>query len=237
VQKARVSTEGVKVMALLSECVGARGFESETYFELALRDAQLIPSLESSTHINFGLTAQFIEPYFAGHGETSVPEPVTPTVADAGENPYWMEARDRNARTVRFAHCLMAYKPLRAVPNVRAFVKQVKAFRRFAQEGASQLEPKADAGLVVALGKCFSVIAYAQLVAEGCAAVQVAAPTVSVIFHGLIEDLSAEALRLAALFSPASARRAQLKGVVRVPRTGAADLESVSEFIAARYGA
>src|SRR5205807_1566233 len=61
VQKATVSTEGVKVMALLSECIGARGFEAETYFESALREAQLIPGLEGSTHINFGLTAQFIE--------------------------------------------------------------------------------------------------------------------------------------------------------------------------------
>jgi arginine decarboxylase len=41
VQKAKVSTEGVKVMALLSECIGAKGFESDTYFEMALRDAHL----------------------------------------------------------------------------------------------------------------------------------------------------------------------------------------------------
>lgn len=233
VQKARVSTEGVKVMAILSECVGARGFESETYFELALRDAQLIPGLESSTHINFGLTAQFIAPYFASDGE--IPGPVND--GGAGENPYWMEARDRNARTVRFAHYLAAYEPLREVINVRAFMGQVKAFRQFAQKGISALNPTADAGLIVALGKCFSVVAYAQLIAEHCTTVQVAASTVSVIFHGLIEDLSAEVLRLAALFPPDSTRRAQLKSVVRVPRTGAADLESVSEFIATRYGA
>jgi len=45
VQKAKVSTEGVKVISLLSECIGAKGFESDTWFETALRDAQLIPSL------------------------------------------------------------------------------------------------------------------------------------------------------------------------------------------------
>src|SRR5439155_21740193 len=61
VQKAKVSTEGVKVMAQLSECIGAKGFEAaDTYFEMALRDAQLIPGLESSAHINLGLAAQFI---------------------------------------------------------------------------------------------------------------------------------------------------------------------------------
>ena len=40
VQKAKVSTEGVKVVAHLSECIGAKGFEADTYFEMALRDVQ-----------------------------------------------------------------------------------------------------------------------------------------------------------------------------------------------------
>jgi len=61
VQKAKVSTEGVRVMALLSECINAKGFESDTYFETALRDIQLIPGLEGSTHINLDMTAQFID--------------------------------------------------------------------------------------------------------------------------------------------------------------------------------
>ena len=56
--------ERLSAMALLSECVGARGFEAETFFEMALRDVQLIPSLEGSAHINLGLTAQFSARYF-----------------------------------------------------------------------------------------------------------------------------------------------------------------------------
>ena len=44
VQKAKVSTEGVKVMSLLSECIGAKGFESDTYFEMALRDSSSSPA-------------------------------------------------------------------------------------------------------------------------------------------------------------------------------------------------
>ena len=52
-------------MDLLRECIGAKAFESDTYFEMALRDAQLIPNLEGSTHINLGLATQFIPRYFA----------------------------------------------------------------------------------------------------------------------------------------------------------------------------
>src|SRR5438552_6841337 len=118
VQKARVSTEGVKVLALLSECVGAKGFEADTFFEMALREAPMIPGLEGSTHINFGLTAQFIDTYFAGvEGAANVPESVALGNAIDDENPYWFVQGDRNPRTVSFSHFLRAYEPLRSVPN------------------------------------------------------------------------------------------------------------------------
>jgi acyl-CoA dehydrogenase len=236
VQKARVSTEGVKVMSLLSECVGARGFEAETYFELALRDVQLIPSLEGSTHINFGLTAQFIDPYFAAStGDVPAPASVFLHNAEPEENPYLLAADDRNARTVRFGPPLRAYEPLRSVANVGVFLEQVEAFGAFAGGGVAALSPAGDTALPIALGKCFSVIAYAQLVAENCQAAQLAPATVSVIFHALVEDLSAEALHLAALFEPGSGPRGQLERVVRVPKTSAADFGSVAELIGARY--
>ncbi|HKI35283.1 MAG TPA: acyl-CoA dehydrogenase [Gemmataceae bacterium] len=237
VQKAKVSTEGVKVMGLLSECIGGRGFEAETYFESALRDTQLIPGLEGSTHINFGLTAQFIDTYFTTPTrEVPLPKSVTLDGIDPDENPYWFAARDRNAKTVQFAHFLRAYEPLRSVANVRTFRKQVKAVRQFADGGISSVNPTGDAGLLIAVGKCLATIAYGQLVAENCLAAKVAPATVSLIFQGLIEDLSAEAVKLSAIFPPGSPQRALLKGAVRFPRTSAADLTSVSELIALRHG-
>ena len=70
VQKAKVSTEGVKVIALDRRRHRApKAFESDrTYFEMALRDIQLIPNLEGSAHINLNLAAQFIPQYFLTPG-------------------------------------------------------------------------------------------------------------------------------------------------------------------------
>lgn len=237
VQKAKVSTEGVKVMGLLSECIGARGFEAATYFESAFRDVHLVPGLEGSTHINFALTAQFIGPYFAATGcEGPATAAVVPHQAGSDENLYLMEARDRNAKTVRFSPFLRAYESLRSVPNVQSFMTQVEAFRLFAAGGVSNLSPTADAGLLIAIGKCFSTIGFAQLVAENCLALKIPPATVSVMFHTFIGDLATESLQLSAMFAVESAERTQLKGLVQLPETNAADLESVSEFIAARYG-
>lgn len=247
VQKAKVSTEGVKVMGLLSECIGARGFEADTYFESALRDAEMIPSLEGSTHLNFGHTAQFIGPYFADtDGDIRMPASMTQHQASTAENAYWLAGRDRIARTVRFADFRSAYEPLRATTNVRLFVKQVAAFHLFtasisAQHSARDNAPTgkdadlADSALFIALGKCLAIVAYAQLIAENCLLAEVAPAIVSVMFHSLIEDLGAEVLRLAALFPSGGAQRARLREAVRIPETKAADFAAVANLIIARY--
>jgi acyl-CoA dehydrogenase len=237
VQKARVSTEGVKVMGLLSECIGARGFDADTFFEMALREAPLIPGLEGSTHINFALTAQFIDHYFADPADGPPPAAsVTLGPDDPEENPYWFGTRDRHPKHVRFPPYLDAYVPLRHVPNVRTFVKQVRGVRRlFAGEGVDATAVAIDPGLLIATGKCFSVVAYAQLVAENCTAARVEPGMVSLIFQGLIEDLSGEAIRLAALYPPGGAQRAMLQQAVRVPRTAAVDVEAVFGFVEGRF--
>jgi acyl-CoA dehydrogenase len=233
VQKARVSTEGVKVLGTLSEYVGARGFEAETYIESALREGPMIPALEGSTHINFALAAQFIVAYFAVDVRgVKRPESVSLGRASSGENPYWTAARDRNPKTVRFGPFLEAYEPLRAVPNVELFVRQTAAFAQFTAGGLSEADP----GRLIALGKCLSVVAYGQLIAENCVALATRAEVVSVIFHGLVGDLTAESLGLAALFPPGSSQRASLGAIVCLPETRAADLEVLSDWIAGLYG-
>jgi acyl-CoA dehydrogenase len=234
VQKACVSTQGVELLQTLSECVGARGFEADTYIESALRDASMIPALEGSTHINFRQTAQFAAGYFADPG--AVPPPLPESVglgrASSDENPYWTAARDRSPKTVRFRAFRAAYEPLGTVPNVRLFVQQVEAFERLVGDAAS---PGADPGRQIAVGRCLSVVAYGQLVAENCSAAGVAAEVVSLIFQGLVEDLTAESLALSALFPPGSPQREGLSGMIRVPETSAADVEAVWALIAARY--
>ncbi|MBI1827662.1 MAG: acyl-CoA dehydrogenase, partial [Planctomycetes bacterium] len=236
VQKAKVSTEGVKVMGLLSECIGAKGFETDTYFESAIRDSLLIPSLEGSTHINYGLIAQFMENYFSGAGhDLRAPDSLVMQDDDPGEHPYWFEARDRNAKTVSFGDCLQAYEPLRELANVKLFIAQVEGFREFAVAGTSMLNPTSDIGLAIAIGKCFAIVAYGQLVAENCRIANIPLPTVSLIFHGLVEDMSAESLRLSAMFPSDGAQQTQLRNVVQVPRTSASDMAAVSDFLMARY--
>ena len=135
---------------------------------------------------------------------------------------------------VRFAPFLDAYRPLAHVPNVWLFARQVRAFRLFLLRGVLIQDPRQDAEVVIALGKCLSVIAYGQLVAEHCVLAQVPAALVSILFHQSVEDLAQESMRLAALPQTGVVARLLLSRVPAVPRTTRADLDFVAERAAER---
>ncbi|MGA2229533.1 MAG: acyl-CoA dehydrogenase [Tepidisphaeraceae bacterium] len=233
VQKAKVSTEGVKVMSLLSECVGAKGFESdETYFEMALRDAQLIPLLESSAHINLGLASQFISRYF-GRFDPNLCEPPSLTAGEATsvENPYLTTASTTAINSVAFPPFERAFESLADVPNVRLFLAQAKALQRLVQTKDAMANP--EARFTLALSSCVATIAYGQLVAENAVLLGVPKEIISAIFHLLVADLSAACLSLASLPAAPAATPAFLSAAVAASQTPAGDWDFVSNRIAA----
>jgi acyl-CoA dehydrogenase len=228
VQKARVSTEGVKVISLLSECIGAKGFESDTYFEMALRDIQLIPSLEGSVHINLVLTAQFIPQYF---NRTQFNQPIPDSSTGhyrLAENAYLMEAHSSQINMINFPNYLDGYWPLKSVPNVRIFARQAKAFRRLARSQSFQ-DREAGTLMAIALGHCMATIAYGQLVAENCARFDMPQHMVSTMFYLLINDLNNSALTLASSSDPSDTSRILIERMVVIPRSTNADWNFVLE--------
>lgn len=228
VQKARVSAEGVKVMALLSECMGAKGFEADTYFEMALRDALLFPAVEGSTHVNLGLTARFLPRYFSRPDpELTDPGSLVGGDADPVENVYLTEARTGGLNTIAFPDFLKAYQPLMSVPTVRSFAKQVKAFRLFVWAARSTRAPVADGEIALTLGQCLATIAYAQLIAENALLLGVPEQIVSAIFHLLVNDLSTSALTLASFPKLPRVSKILVRRMIAVPGASGADWQSV----------
>jgi acyl-CoA dehydrogenase len=236
VQKAQVSTEGVKVMDLLSECVGAKGFESDTYFEMALRDSQLFPGLEGSTHINLVLTTQFISRYFAEAESTFADlKSVSANGESSHGNPYLTQPHTGALTNIKFPHFLKAYKPLASIPNVRLFAKQAKAFQLFMRKQRSQRSTDANLRTNLSLGKCLATIAYGQLIAENAVCFAVPAEVVSTIFHLLVNDLTAVAITIASSgqFEP-GAVKALMRHATCIPKTADADWGFISKRMADR---
>jgi acyl-CoA dehydrogenase len=228
VQKARVSTEGVKVMALLSECIGAKGFEADTYFEMALRDAQLFPSVEGSTHINLGQAARFIPRYFS-RPDRSVANP--PSLfgghVEPEENPYLLEARTGGINSVAFGDALAAYRGFSSAPNVRIFGRQVRSFRYFLRAARASRVPLADEQISLSLGNFIATIAYAQLVAENARILGIAPPLLNCIFHLLVNDLSALVLTFASSPKLKGSAKLLIRHCLAIPKTTDAQWDSI----------
>jgi acyl-CoA dehydrogenase len=216
------------------ECIGAKGFESDAYFEMALRDVLLIPGLESSAHINLGLTAQFTARYFT-RCDPDLAQPKSLVAGDvpSAENPYLMQARTGAINSIAFAPFLRAYAPLMSIPNVSLFVRQIKRFRLFL--GADRSRPDTpDLQYALAVGQCLATIAYAQLIAENAQRLDLPREMISTIFHLLVSDLSAAALTFASLPQLDRVRRFLIRRIVTVPQTTQADWNFVSARMAGK---
>jgi acyl-CoA dehydrogenase len=228
VQKAKVSTEGLKVMSLLQECIGAKGFESSGYFEMALRDIQLIPSLEGSMHINLGLAVQFSPRYFDRPDSTlGQPPSLAGGEAPSRENPYLMEARAGSPHAVGFPPFLDAYRPLESVRGIAPFMRQVEAFREIATVTSVGKVAASDMQFEMALGQCFATVTYGQLIAENAVRLDLPEAMTSSIFAVLVEDLSTLALRLAAIPGISSAMRESISRMIEVPNLNSVDWDFV----------
>ena len=68
VVKMKVTTEGEKVIDLLWDVIAAKGFEKDTYFEMAARDIRALPKLEGTVHVNIALIVKFMKNYFFAPG-------------------------------------------------------------------------------------------------------------------------------------------------------------------------
>jgi len=228
VQKAKVSTEGVKVMSLLSECINAKGFESDTYFEMALRDIQLFPGLESSTHINLTLTAQFIPQYFSALPST-IPAPTSLSDNNAApkENPYLMQAKTGAIHTIPFPDFLASYQPLLHIPNVLLFTNQAKSLAAFFLSPSTQPMLSGPADIAIDIAKCSAIIAYAQLIAERC--IPLSPNLTSIIFSHLVTDLSAALLALASSPHLDPHCKLLLHRAIEIPQTTSEALIEVSD--------
>ena len=197
VQKAKVSTQGVQVMQALSECMGAKGFESSTHFESALRDIALIPSLEGSTHINYGIIASFARNYFFNNKKIKAPSKIYAPI----ENEFLFNAKTGGIKDVYFPKYEKSFQKLNNVKTTAIFLNQVSAFRSFLKltfliEKASSLFRKKSkmkmeaAEYIFHLGKIVSTIVYAQLIAEAIDHEKIENEISELIFESLSHDLN-----------------------------------------------
>ncbi len=191
VVKMKVTGQGEKVVALLHEIIAAKGYEQDTYFEMALRDVGMLPKLEGTEHVNMALIIKFVKSYFF----EPIEYPEISQISAAGDDAYLFQQKTGSLATIRFPQYDLAYAGVDS-PNVLVFREQMELFRSLLMTAPPSKEQTKNIDYMLAAGELFTLIVYAQLILENSRIYDIAKDLLEQIFTFLVKDYSAFALKM-----------------------------------------
>ena len=201
--KMKVTTQGEQVIELLWDVIAAKGFEKDTYFEMAARDIKALPKLEGTVHVNLALISKFIFNYFFNPEEYPEVPPQTQPEHDAF---LFNQGPAKGLGKVTFHDYNQVYAKWNQ-PNVEVFKKQIGLFKEFLMSASPDEEQQKDTDFLMQLGELFTLVVYGQLILENAEIYQVEGELVDQIFDFMVRDFSNFSLKL---YSKASSTEKQM---------------------------
>ena len=190
--KMKVTTQGEAVINLLWDVIAAKGFEKDTYFEMAARDIRALPKLEGTVHVNMALIVKFMANYFFNPGRF----PEVGTVDTAVNDDFlFNQGPTRGLGKIRFHDYHLAYDSVN-LPNVTVFKEQIALLVELLASAAPDGEQIKDIDFLLSLGELFTLVAYGQLLIEKARIDTVEDDLMDQIFDFMIRDFSTFALQL-----------------------------------------
>ncbi|MBI5248627.1 MAG: acyl-CoA dehydrogenase, partial [Desulfomonile tiedjei] len=164
--KMKVTTQGEEVINLLWDVIAAKGFEKDTYFEMAARDIRALPKLEGTVHVNMALIMKFMRNYFFAPAEF----PEMPRVDEPTNDDFlFSQGATKGLGKIQFHDYNIAYQTV-DLPNVNVFKGQIEILKEFLIASAGDLtaanEQAKDIDFLLTLGELFTLVAYGQLIIE-----------------------------------------------------------------------
>lgn len=191
VVKMKVTGQGEKVVGLLHDIIAAKGYEQETYFEMALRDIGMLPKLEGTEHVNMALIIKFVKNYFF--------EPVdydeVTQQCEATDDDYLFRQKTGALATIKFPDYKLSYEGEESA-NVQVFKEQMELFRQLLIVAPPSKEQAKNIDYMLAAGELFTLVVYAQLILENAKIYKTHRDVVEQIFSFLVKDYSAFALQM-----------------------------------------
>ena len=213
VVKMKVTTQGEDVINHMWDVIAARGFEKETYFEMAARDIRALPKLEGTVHVNIALIVKFMENYFFHPADLP---PVPRRDDPANDDFLFDQGPARGLGKIRFHD----FRPVFArfdLPNVKVFRDQVAAFEQMLLQATPEKAQAADVDFLLAMGEIFTLVVYAQLFLENAEIYGVEADLVDQVFDVLVRDFSRFAVILHGKPTTSAAQAEHCLQMVRRP--------------------
>jgi acyl-CoA dehydrogenase len=223
--KMKVTTQGEDVINHLWDVISAKGFEKDTFFEMAARDIRALPKLEGTVHVNMALVIKFMSNFFFNPGEfPEIPK------RDGLENDDFLfnQGATKGLGQIQFHNYNAAYDSV-DIPNVHVFEEQIEAFREFLVQATPTKEQATDLDFLLTLGELFTMVPYGQLILENKKIYNVEDEVIDQIFDVFVRDFSKYALQLYSKTSSTSRQMELCLKMIRKPVVDTARFERVLE--------
>lgn len=227
--KMKVTSQGEQVINLLWDVIAAKGFEKDTYFEMAARDIRALPKLEGTIHVNIALIVKFMPNYFFN----PMDYPQVPQRNDPQDDIFlWDQGPARGLGQIRFHDYKLAFQGFN-LPNVQIFMEQVQVFKEFLALATPSQEQQKDVDFLLAMGELFALVVYAQLILENVRIYsdEIKDDLVDQIFDCLVRDFSKQALELSFRSSITPGQMDFCQRMLRKPAVDPARFQSVWEQV------
>ncbi|WP_028325980.1 acyl-CoA dehydrogenase [Desulfatirhabdium butyrativorans] len=202
--KMKVTTQGEEVINLIWDVIAAKGFEKDTYFEMAARDIRALPKLEGTVHVNMALIIKFMANYF--FNPDTLPE--IPRRDDPKNDDFlFRQGPTRGLGKIRFHDFHLAYERYDS-PNLAIFKKQIETLRSFLMQATPDADQAKDIDFLLSLGELFTLVAYGQLILESTRIHGTSIDIIDQIFDFMVRDFSKFALQI---YSKPSSTETQMK--------------------------
>ena len=188
--KMKVTGQGEQVVRQLHEVIAAKGFEKEPFFEIASHEIGMLPKLEGTTHVNMALIVKFMKNFLFEPAEFAEIGKCTKTANDTF---LFDQGPARGLARVLFHDYRLAFENFES-PNIESFKRQIEAFRCLLLKAGPDKTQAGDIDYLLALGECFCLVAYAQLILENSSHFEVEEDLLEQIFDFMVRDMSAFAL-------------------------------------------
>jgi len=192
VVKMKVTREGEDVITLLWDVIAAKGFEKDTYFEMAARDIRALPRLEGTVHVNIALIVKFMTNYFFNPGQFSEVGKIMHTASD---DFLFNQGPARGLGKIRFHDYGPVFNRF-DLPNVNIFREQIEVLKQFLAAATPDDEQTKDVDFLMSLGELFTLVVYGQLILEEARIEGLEADLIDQIFDFMVRDFSRYALEL-----------------------------------------
>ncbi|RVW03865.1 acyl-CoA dehydrogenase family protein [Rhodococcus xishaensis] len=232
--KAKVTSEGEEVIALLHDVIAAKGYEKDTYFREVAELIGTLPKLEGTVHVNVGLILKFMPNYLFN----PVEYPEIDTRVDAADDAFfWAQGPTRGAAKVQFHDWTRVYTEHSDIPNVARFLEQALALRELLATAGPDDAQREDLDFLLTVGHLFELVVYGQLILEQADIVGLDRDLIEQIFDFQIRDFSRYAVALHGKTSSTAEQQKWALDVIRKPVVDTDRFERVWEQVVAYDGA